>query len=472
MWEDLNERFGQGASGVLVAALAACLIAAPFARDAEAAGAESSALSDEPIPLKTEEELPERTPPLIEIGPDFLGTGNIPPGIELPTGAVWTPALWIFGDYRTAVNYFDNGDAPAVGEWANRLDIFANFQFSGTERLLFGMEPLHDGADFTGYRWRPGDDDFRTGGLNGDITTFFFEGEFGEIFPKLDPDDTGSFDYGFAVGRQPIFFQEGMMFNDTIDSIGITRDTVVIPGASVDTRITALFGWDEVHRNDNNEDDDAFVIGLFTETDFRPTTTSFDIAYVFSDDDDGGDGLFIGASATQRIGHWNTAVRGNLSVATGDESDAVSTGGLLFAETSRTLPYSDDVVYLNAFWGIDDFASAARDELAGGPLGRVGLLFAAVGLGAYGAPLSNQAQDVVGGSLGHQWFFNDHRTQVVLEAGGRIGTDSDVDHAVAVGGRVQQAVGARTLLRLDAFASAQENQDKGVGARAEVMLRF
>ena len=90
MWEDLNERFGQGASGVLVAALAACLIAAPFARDAEAAGAESSALSDEPIPLKTEEELPERTPPLIEIGPDFLGTGNIPPGIELPTGAELT----------------------------------------------------------------------------------------------------------------------------------------------------------------------------------------------------------------------------------------------------------------------------------------------------------------------------------------------------------------------------------------------
>lgn len=437
-----------------------------------AALAASSELSTEPIPMKTEEELPERTPPLIEIGPDFLGKGNLPEAIELPTGAVWTPALWVFGSYRTALNSFDNGADPEVLEWANRLDIFANLQLSGTERLLLGMQPLHDGAEFSGYRWEPDDDDGSVNGFNADISTLFFEGDFGELFPNLDPEDTGAYDIGFAVGRQPIFFQEGMMFNDTIDAVGITRDTVMIPGVSVDTRITALFGWNDIHRDDNSEDRDAYVFGLFTETDFMPTTTNFDVAYVTSDETNGGDGLYFGASATQRIGHWNTSFRGNLSVALDDESSAVSTGGLLFAEVSRTLPYSDNVVYGNAFWAVDEYSSAARGELAGGPLGRVGLLFAAVGLGNYGAPLSNRADKVVGGAVGHQWFFNDHRTQLVLEVGGRKGTSSEIPDAAAIGGRFQQAIGDRFVLQFDAFASIQEDRDEGYGARTELLIRF
>jgi hypothetical protein len=465
-----NGRFATRCAWAAVAAVALCLGAGPGAETACAAGSE---LSDEPIPMKSEEELPARTPPIIEIGPNFLGTGTIPEAIELPTGAVWTPALWIFGDYRTAINYFDNGEAPYVMEWANRLDLFANLQLSGTERILFGVQPLHDGRDFSGTIWKPDDRDGRVNGLNLDVATFFFEGEFGEIFPNLDPEDTGNFDYGFSVGRQSIFFQEGMMFNDTMDSIGVTRDTVFIPNASVDTRITALFGFHDVNRNDNEHDHDAYVLGLFTETDFRATTTNLDIAYVISDDDDdGGDGFYAGASATQRIGHWNTSFRGNLSVAVDEDSPAVSTGGLLFAEVSRTLPRSDNVVYGNGFWAIDEYASAARDKLAGGPLGRVGLLFAAVGLGNYGAPLSNRSEKVLGGSLGHQWFFNDHRTQVVLEVGGRKATSSETFDAAAIGVRFQQAIGRRVIFRIDGFTAAQEDRDEGFGARSELLVRF
>lgn len=439
---------------------------------APGASAAGSALSTEPIPMKTEKELPARTPPLIEIGPKFLGKGNLPEGIELPTGAVWTPALWVYGNYRTALNTFDNGADPQVIEWANRLDLFANLQLSGTERVLLGIQPLHDGSKFSGYRWKPDEGKQWVNGFNGEVSTLFFEGDFGEIFPNLDPKDTGAYDVGFAVGRQPIFFQEGMMFNDTIDSVAITRDTVMIPNLSVDTRITGLFGWNNINRNNNLEDDKAYVFGLFTETDFMPTTTNLDFAYVTSDSGNGGDGFYAGASATQRIGKWNTSFRANLSVALGKETDAVSTGGLLFAEISRTLPHSDNVVYGNAFWGIDRYSSAARDELAGGPLGRVGLLFAAVGLGNYGAPLSNRADRVVGGAIGHQWFFNNHRTQFVLEVGGRKGTSDDVPDAAAIGGRFQQAIGDRFVLQFDAFTSVQDNRDQGFGARTELQVRF
>ncbi len=436
------------------------------------ANAAGSALSDEPIPLKDLEQLPERTPPIIEIGPAFLGTGNIPKGIELPTGAVWTPALWVFGDFRTALNYFDDGVAKPIFESAGRLDLFANLQLSGTERFLLGVSPLRDEAAFTSYVFEPDENEGFKNELNTDITTLFFEGEFGEIFPNLDPEDTGAWDFGFAVGRQPIFFQEGMMFNDTFDSVALTRDTVVFRDFSPDTRITALFGWNDIDRDDNREDHDAFVFGVFTETDFRKSTTNFDVALVTSDDEEGGDGLYVGASAVQRFGPWNTAFRANASIALESESAAVSDGVLLFGEVSRTLPGSEDVAYGNFFWGIDEYSSAARDPTAGGPLGRTGLLFAAVGLGQYGSALSNRADHVVGGALGYQKFFNQNRTQLVLEVGGRKGTKKRIDDAAAAGFRFQQAIGSRFILRLDGFAAIQEDRDEGFGVRSELLVRF
>ena len=84
--------------------------------------------------------------------------------------------------------------------------------------MLFGVSPLRDETKFNSYIWKPDSRDGWSNGLNGDIETLFFEGEFGEIFPNLDPEDTGSFDFGFAVGRQQIFFQEGIMFNGIIDA--------------------------------------------------------------------------------------------------------------------------------------------------------------------------------------------------------------------------------------------------------------
>jgi len=442
--------------------------------ETDSAVAASSELSDEPIPLKNIEQLPKRTPPLIEIGPDFLGTGNIPRGIELPTGAVWTPALWVFGDYRTSMNYFNNGNDDDISEWVNRLDLFVNLQLTGTERLLLGVSPLHRRNEFSGYFWESEENDGWASEVNRHVTALFFEGEFGEIFPNLDINDRGTLDVGFSIGRQAMFFQEGIMFDDTIDAFALTRDTFMIPDLSPDTRITAMFGWNEVHRNDNREDKSAYVFGLFTETDFFTSTTSFDFAYIKADDGDneGGDGLYIGGGAVQRFGHWNTDFRVNMSLALDDESEAVSDGVLLFTEISRTLPKSDDVVYGNFFWGIDEYASASRDDTVGGPLGRIGLLFAAVGLGNYGSALSNRADHVAGGSVGYQKFFDSHRGQIVLEAGVRKGTDNDVDDAAAVGFRLQQALGPRYIIRLDGFLSTQENADEGAGIRSEFAVQF
>ncbi|AXS41664.1 hypothetical protein [Breoghania sp. L-A4] len=435
-----------------------------------------STLSEKPTPLLTEEQEPKPTPPIFERGDKFLASGNITPGITLPTGAIWQPALWVFGDFRTTAGHFDNGAAESRQFQANRLDLFLNLKLTPTERVLLGISPLSDGNDHTGILHRSSTGTRFVNGLNPYITTLFFEGEFGEIFPNLDPDDTKSLDFGFAIGRQPLLFQEGIMINDTVDALGITRDTIVIPGLTPDMRATALVGWSNVHRDNNLRDRDAWLFGLFTETDLRKSTVNLDAAYVLSTNPNGGDGLYLGAAATQRIGLYNTSFRVNTSTAVNGRgpspNNAVDDGVLLFSEVSRTETGSENIYYANAFWGIGNYSSAARDPTAGGPLGRTGILFAAPAVGLGGAALSNRADHVVGGALGYQMFFNHEKTQLTLELGGRKDTDGSNQGAVALGGQLLHALDNRSSVQLDAFISEGQNRTFGSGLRVELRTRF
>lgn len=465
------------------AATAAALLAAAWAVPAQAAS--ESALDYKPIPMIKEtevvkvdpptDEVGPRAAPIIEIGPEFLNNGNIPRGMELPTGAVWTPALWVFGDYRTGLNYFNPPNANDTSEWAHRLDLFFNLELSPTERILFGIQPLHRRGEFTQVSFEPDarNSEFK---LNRHVETLFFEGEFGEIFPNLTPNDNEGLDFGFSVGRQPIFFQEGIMFNDVIDAVALTRDTIQLPGYSPDMRLTALYGWANVQRDNNTLDKDAHVFGLFSETDFRKSTVNVDAAYVLSSFNNGGDSAHFGAATIQRIGLYNTAFRINGSVSLERDTAVADDGVLLFGEVSRTRYYSEDVIYLNAFWGIENYSSAARGATTGGPLGQTGVLFAAVGLGSYGAALGNRADDAWGAVLGHQWFFNHQRTQLVLEFGGRHDYAGADVWTGAFGGRLQFALGDRYLLQFDGFIAGHERQNRrdgvGAGLRSEFRVRF
>jgi len=160
-------------------------------------------------------------------------------------------------------------------------------------------------------------------------------------------------------------------------------------------------------------------------------------------------------------------------VCSSDLSPFVGQGELLFAELSYTPPHSEDIWYLNGFWGIDDFTSAARGPGTGGPLGRTGLLFAAVDLGRYGAPLGNDARHAVGGVLGIQHFFNNKRSQVVLEAGFRSDTSDTTDQsAVAIASRFETAIGQNHILRLDAFLTGQDGRGMASGVRIEWQIKF
>jgi hypothetical protein len=432
----------------------------------------ASRLSDIPLPLQVEE-VPDRPSLLLELGEPFLGTGPFGPEVELPTGAVWRPSLWVFGTHRMAVQTVDSG-ATRVSEWAHRLDLFANLKLSASDRLLIGLRPLDRENRFTNVSFEPAGD-FQDE-FNAVVRTLFFEGDVGEMFSNLDVGDTRMLDIGFSVGRQAVLFQDGILINSgglgNPDAVSLVRNNLQLPGTS-NVRISVFYAWDNVYRDDNRLDRDAQLFGLFTETDFPSTTIDLDLVYIEAGEDTG-DALFAGFRGVQRIGPFNTTLTLNASLPTERETPQTSRGTLLFNEISWTPPHTEDFLYLNAFWGIGEFSSAIRGPATGGPLGRTGILFAAVGLGRYGAALGNRADNAVGGSLGYQKVFDRTRKQLIVELGGRKHTNDQVDKsgAVAAGLRYQQAIGQHYIARVDAFGAVQEGRDPAYGARLEWLTKF
>ena len=427
-----------------------------------------SRLSDEPIPLQVDQ-VPTRTAPIFELGDPFLGFGPISRGWNLPTGATWNPSLQLYGGFRSAAQIFDARN-QRTSEWANRLDLFANLSLTATERLLVAVRPLDKDGQFTSYQFVPDEDDGWQEELDAEIELLFFEGDFGEIFPDLDRDDSGLLDFGFSVGRQLIQVQDGMLMNDIVDSAGLVRNSLRPAGFS-NLRVTGLAAWNDIHRGNNLEDESATIVALLSEADIGKSTVAVDLLYTFSDGTDG-DGAYLGVSSTQRIGEYNTAFRAMGSYAVDGDSPSVDSGALIFGEVSWTPHGTIDVTYFNAFAGVEQFTSAARGPDAGGPLGRVGILFEAVGLGRYGAALGNDLSETFGAALGRQWIVADARRQWILEAGFRSDFRGDETATAAVAGRLQQAIGSRFIVQMDLFGRIEEGREDGYGARFEFRIKF
>jgi hypothetical protein len=437
-------------------------------------------LDEEPIGLQP---IPSRPPLLLELNEGFLAPGFLNRGMELPTGAVWRPSLWVFGQFRTALQYFDNqGPMAPVAESASRLDLFGQVNFSGTERILVGLRPLDEELatrrEFTSH-------DFNTGrsldGWNADFQTLFFEGDFGEIFPWLDPYDSRLTDFGFAVGRMPLLAQQGLLINeDMIDALTITRNTLNGHG-NLNLRTTGVYAWNRLNRNSpttapNTLDPDSQMVALLTESDFASSTVNLDVAYAYGNPSFG-DLVAFGVSGIRRIhgyhNTYNTSLHLLASFPTEGTTPFADQGELLFAQTSWTPHHTEDLTYVNAFLAIDQFTSPTRGPLMGSPLGQTGIVFAAPGVGRAGAPVSVRTNNTAGASLGYQFFFDHTRRQLILELGGQQGTKgSQNDGAIATVLRYQQAFGQHRIWVCDGFVGKREGVNVSQGVRGEILVKF
>lgn len=422
--------------------------------------------------------LPERPQLLLEAGNGFLDTGQLDAGFEVPVlGAVWQPRLWAYAINRTAVQSFDDGRSGRERETeiANRLDLFVNLQLTGTEKILLGIRPTDNNRPdrFTRYTFQGANEGFNDEfGFN--VETLFFEGDVGSLFPNLDQAGIKPIDYGFTVGRQPVVFQEGILINDTIDAFGLIRNNIPFPGTS-NFRVSAMWGWNRLDRNEPQARNEN-MYGLFIAADAHVSTFNLDMIYV--DDEDNRDGFYVGASAIQRLaafGGISTAFRINSSFALEEEvpGNVLGNGTLLTAEISKTVPGSDDIVYFNSFLGIGNYTQAGREPVVGGPLANTGILFASPSLSTYLAEIDPfTTDDVVGGAVGYQAFWDNKRRNLILEVAGRHDLSGNGLDTVGVGFQLQQAVGRHAQLTFEGFYTVNEELDDGAGGRAEIQFIY
>jgi len=429
-------------------------------------------------PGKKNGNIPARPKLWIEKGDAFLGTGKLDAGFTVPViGAVWQPRLWSYLIFRSALQTFNNGNprTERETEWANRLDVFVNLQLTGTEKILLNLRTLDNNNPrrFTRYSFdgrQKGFNEF----LNVNVEALFFEGDFGSLFPVLDNAGIKPIDYGFTIGRQAITFQEGMLINDTIDAFGIVRNNIPFPGTS-NLRISAMWGWNRLNRNDTGRDANEHLFGVFIAADTHVSTFNLDLIYVA--DNRNADGLYIGASAIQRIAaldNMSTALRVNASFATEREipGNVIGDGALISLELSKTPHGSDDIVYFNSFVAIGNYTQAGREPIVGGPLANMGILFASPSLSTHLSELNPFTDNVFGAVLGYQAFYDHKRRNLILEVAARHDYDNDGFDQLGFGFQLQQAVGRYVQLQLEGFYTLNENRQDGAGARAEIQVVY
>ena len=105
-------------------------------------------------------------------------------------------------------------------------------------------------------------------------------------------------------------------------------------------------------------------------------------------------------------------------------------------------------------------------------MGALGILFASPSLGNHLSELGRRANDIFGGAIGYQAFWDNHRRNLVLEIAGRKDTSGEGFDDFAFGFQFQQAFFRRLLLQLESFYAVQEDRDNAFGARTELLVQF
>ena len=94
------------------------------------------------------------------------------------------PGLSVFGDWRTAIAYNDNG-AAEIGQVATRLNLDIDYKITGTERIHAFIRPLDKGGNFTRHEFSGGDENGTNVEFDLNLDTLFFEGDVGQIYGGL-----------------------------------------------------------------------------------------------------------------------------------------------------------------------------------------------------------------------------------------------------------------------------------------------
>ena len=426
--------------------------------------------------------------PPVEIGRDLYSEGPLGNGYNLiGSKNRLFPQLMVFGDWRSAVAYNDNG-ALETGQVATRLNVDVDLKLTATERIHMFVTPLQQGGKFTRKEFFGDDHNDSEFIKNGNIRTLFFEGDAGQILSGLT-DEYQTFDLPFTFGFVPLLFQNGIWMEDAIIGGAFTipsRNSAALDITNMD--VTFFGGGDRVtsqavkDANGKVADHAANVFGVAT---FIETLSGYiEAGYGYTQDTrDGADFSYHNATLafTRRYGGWlSNSVRGivNFGQDPGGNRRQTADGFILLMEnsliTSRPLTL---LPYANFWVGFDKPQSLARDAGAGGVLRNTGINFETDGLTNF-PKLDDTGNDTFGGAVGLEYLFDLHQ-QIVVEAatvqvigGDFVPGRPAASDQYALGVRYQLPLNDRWILRADAIRGWKTQQGDVAGVRLEVRRKF
>ena len=281
-------------------------------------------------------------------------------------------------------------------------------------------------------------------------------------------------DFGFSFGRQPFSLQDGIMANDDLDALALTKHNMFLLGSS-NARVSAWFGFSEINRGDNIRDSSARLFALDAALDYPKHTIEANIAYVDGSSRSGGDGLYLGLGHITQLGYWNSTFRVNQSFAMNRRTAAIDDGTLLTHQIGRAMRQSEDIFTMSSFAEFGNYTSVGRGPENGGSLGGFSLLQRAVGLGYYGRALSEEPGDQAGQVFSFQHYLDeDAQSQILYAAGYSLGLDvnTGADITGALGVQYQKNLSTHTVWRIGGFGTVTDEGEKGFGIRTELERKF
>ena len=420
--------------------------------------------------------------PWVELGRGLYRPGPLPPAATFLTGETnpIIPHFLIYGDYRTAVAFNDNGNGNGdeATIWGNRLNLDFDLKITSTERIHAFWGPLDRGGQFTRAEFRDHNGELIPE-LDNNLDTLYFEGDLGYMWGGMT-DRWAPFDLPLAAGRYPLLFQNGTWMVDAIDGFAFTfpgKNSPFLDWSNYD--ITFFFGFSDVDSPAFTDDSQADLYGV--QSFIEAYDGYLEMGYAFLNDRSGQGFSYhnVGLSYSRRFLHRvSTSFRAILNCGQDPVTGDQSADGQVFlwenAFVTRAPNYF--VPYVNAFVGFDRPQSVARAAGTGGLLVNTGINFESDGLTNY-PTLDATANNTWGGACGINLLGPDFSWQLITELAmvqtfRQGGFRTALGDQYAFGARFQMPLNNAWLLHVDGMYGLREGDDDIRGARTELRWKF
>ena len=432
--------------------------------------------------------------PLIEAGEPMYREGPLQPNWDIVGRKnLVSPAFSIYGDWRTAVAYNDNGNGPGkqVGQIATRLNLEVDLQFTATERIHALFRPVDRNGRFTRYEFFGSDASDRAHfELDYVPRTVFFEGDLANIVAGFS-DKYQKWDLPFTFGLVPLIFQNGIWVNSAFAGGAFSivgRNSPALKISNMD--FTFFAGGDQVttpavkDAAGNLVKHGLAVYGMNAFIEANEGYWEMGAGYIQDYRNDlFGDKSYGSATIafTKRYFGWlSNSWRGIAAFGQDRQSNGERTADGFIVLMENSLVSSQPLVlvpYLNLFAGFGRPQSLMRNGDAGGVLFNTGILFQTDGLTGY-PKLDDTGGDTYGAALGVNYLFNLEQ-QIVVEAATVQTMGSTVDPTRAakgpqygVGARYQRNLSKAWIFRTDIMYAWRDRDENVAGVRAEFRQKF